>query len=81
MRSMHLYGHLHESYIKRDLPAAQLASIDTHVSNCLFCAHAIADQAVVSTGWERRGWLRRLVQVDQPAAIDAVEELDARAAA
>jgi hypothetical protein len=78
---MHLYGHTHESYINRDLPPAQLASIDRHVSNCLFCAHALAEQAVVSTGWERRGWLGRLVQIETPAAIDAVEETDERAAA
>jgi len=81
MRSMHLYGHTHESYIKGDLPPAQLASIDTHVSNCLFCAHALAEEAAVSTGWERRGWLGRLVQVETPAAIDAVAEQDERAAA
>jgi hypothetical protein len=81
MRSMHLYGQLHESYIRRDLPPAHLASIDTHVSNCLFCAHALADQSALSTGWERRGWLRRLVQVETPAASDAVEEADQRAAA
>jgi hypothetical protein len=78
---MHLYGHLHKSYITRELPPAQLASIDTHVTNCLFCAHALADEAALSTGWERRGWLGRLVQVETPAAIDAVEEADERAAA
>ena len=81
MISMHLYGHTQESYIKRDLPPRQLASIDTHVSNCLFCAHALAEEAAVSTGWERRGWLGRLVQVETPAAIDAVAEQDERAAA
>jgi hypothetical protein len=78
---MHLYGHTHESYFNRDLSPAQLASIDTHVSNCLFCAHALAEQAAVSTAWERRGWLGRLVQIETPAAIGAVEETDERAAA
>jgi hypothetical protein len=78
---MHLYGHTHESYINRDLPPAQLAAIDMHVSNCLFCAHALAEQAAVSTAWERRGWLGRLVQIETPAAIEAVEETDERAAA
>jgi len=81
MKSMHLYGHTQESYIRRNLPPAQLASIDTHVSNCLFCAHTLADEAALSTSWERRGWLGRLVQVETPAAGDAVEEQDERAAA
>jgi hypothetical protein len=77
---MHLYGENVERYVSRDLPPAALASIDTHISNCLFCAHALADATVASTAWERRGWLGRLAQVERPAAADAAEELRSRAA-
>ena len=81
MRSMHLYGHTQESYIKRDLPPRQLASIDTHVSNCLFCAHTLADNTAAAARWERRGLLGRLVRVeDQPAVVTDEQELDAQAA-
>jgi hypothetical protein len=47
----------------RDLPPATLDAIDAHVSNCLFCAHTLADQTANSTNWERRGLLGRLVRV------------------
>jgi hypothetical protein len=74
--------HIHVTN-ERDLSAAQLASIDAHVSNCLFCAHAAADRAVTSAAWERRGWLGRLVRVDLPPPVVArpvEDELEARAA-
>lgn len=78
---MHLYGDILEHYLARELPPQTLAAIDTHVSNCLFCAHALAAQGSVSTGWERRGWLGRLVRVDAPALTDTGDtELRARAA-
>jgi hypothetical protein len=78
---MHIYGNTLESYAARDLPLPQLVAIDAHVSNCLFCAHGLADQAVLSAGWERRGWLGRLVRVEAPVTGDhPVEELDAQAA-
>ncbi len=79
---MHLYGDTLESYVARKLPARTLAAIDAHVSNCLFCAHALADQGSLSTRWERRGWLERLVRVEDPASADSRsdEELRAKAA-
>ena len=47
----------------------------------MFCAHGLADQALMSTAWERRGWLGRLVRVEAPSAVDdSLEELDAKAA-
>jgi hypothetical protein len=61
---MHLYGDILEHYVARELPPQTLAAIDSHVSNCLFCAHTLADQASASTLWERRGLLGRLVRVD-----------------
>jgi hypothetical protein len=78
---MHIYGDTLESYVNRDLPPAALTAIDTHVSNCVFCAHALAEEAVVSTTWERRGLLGRLVRVEGATTGDAADELDDRAAA
>jgi hypothetical protein len=59
---MHIYGNILEKYVTRELPADQLATIDTHVSNCMFCAHALADESAMATTWERRGLLGRLVR-------------------
>ena len=78
---MHLYGDTLERYVARDLPQKHLVVLDSHVSNCMFCAHGLADQTVASTAWERRGWLGRLVRVEAPSAVDdSLEELDAKAA-
>jgi hypothetical protein len=77
---MHLYGHILESYATRELPPQTLAAIDGHVSNCLFCAHALADEASASASWERRGFLGRLVRVDDPV-VAYVEEEEVRAEA
>jgi hypothetical protein len=78
---MHLYGDTLESYVKRELPAPHMAAIDTHVSNCLFCAHGLAGEAVLAATWERRGFLGRLVLVERQDAVDSdVQDLEARAA-
>ncbi|MFL6030936.1 MAG: hypothetical protein ACJ74D_13025 [Gaiellaceae bacterium] len=78
---MHIYGDLLVSYTKRELPEAQLAAIDAHLSNCLFCAHGLADETVVSTSWERRGWLGRLVRVEPEDAVESPsQDLEIRAA-
>jgi hypothetical protein len=78
---MHIYGDTLASYAASDLPQPQLAALDAHVSNCMFCAHGPADEAVLASGWERRGWLGRLVRVEAPGSLDdSVEELDAKAA-
>jgi len=77
---MHIHPAILESYAAGELSQPQLASVDAHVSNCLFCAHAIADHAVISETWERRGWLGRLVRVDAPPVVaQHVEQLDAAA--
>jgi hypothetical protein len=79
---MHLYGDILESYAARELPAQTLAGIDAHVSNCLFCAHALAEVSSVSARWERRGWLGRLVRVEEPVVAEAyAEQFSERAAA
>jgi hypothetical protein len=78
---MHIYGDHLDGYTNRQLPDAQLAAIDAHVSNCLFCAHALAERTAVSTGWERRGWLGRLVRVETPAHVaDRTDDFEIRAA-
>ena len=59
---MHLHGEILERYVARELPLETLAAIDAHVSNCLFCAHALAGESSASDGWERRGLLGRLVR-------------------
>jgi hypothetical protein len=59
---MHIYGNILEKYATRELPAEQLAAIDAHVSNCMFCAHGLADESASTTTWERRGLLGRLVR-------------------
>jgi hypothetical protein len=78
---MHLYGGILESYAARELPPQTLAAIDGHVSNCLFCAHTLAEEASASAQWERRGLLGRLVRVEAPVvAYVEDEELRAKAA-
>jgi hypothetical protein len=77
---MHLYGQTLDNYVARTLPAQTLAAIDGHVSNCLFCAHALAEEASASTQWERRGRLGRLARVEEPVAYADDEELRAKAA-
>ena len=59
---MHLYGDTLTNYVARELPPRRLDEIDAHVSNCLFCAHALASETTASETWERRGLLGRLVR-------------------
>jgi len=79
---MHLHGDTLERYVDRDLPADQLATLDEHVSNCIFCAGAFAGEGAASDRWERRGWLGRLVRVDPEPIVahDDREQLEERAA-
>jgi hypothetical protein len=81
MKTMHLYGRTLDGYVTRGLPTPQLTALDAHVSNCLSCAHALADHAAATTRWERRGLLGRLKRVDaQPVVLTDEQELDAQAA-
>ena len=66
---MHIYGEQLQSYLKRELPERQLGALDVHVSNCMFCAHALAAEATASTEWERRGLLGRLVRVERTEPV------------
>ena len=67
---MHIYGDTRERYAARDLPRTQLAAIDAHVSNCMFCAHAFAEAGAATATWERRGWLGRLVRVEVETPVE-----------
>jgi hypothetical protein len=78
---MHLYDETLDPYLARKLPQMTLSALDAHVSNCLFCAHVLADQQALAASWERRGWLGRLVRVDEaPAVTERVEAARAEAA-
>ena len=62
MIDLHLYGDTLKNYVARELPSRRLDEIDAHVSNCLFCAHALAAETTTAPTWERRGLLGRLVR-------------------
>jgi hypothetical protein len=64
---MHLYGEVLDAYVARRLNPRELGAADLHVSNCLSCTQMIAEMGLRSGSWERRGWLGRLVLVDEPA--------------
>ena len=66
---MHLHGDQLEQYRKRDLPRPTLAAIDAHVSNCLYCTRSLAQAAAASDRWQRRGWLARLVRIEEPETV------------
>jgi anti-sigma factor RsiW len=78
---MHLYDETLERYVAGDLPPQTLTAVDAHVSNCLACAHTLAEAQNAAARWERRGLLGRLVRVDEPPAAKVkVEERQAEAA-
>jgi hypothetical protein len=70
------HGEMLEAYLAGQLDGGRLAAAEAHVSNCLHCTRTIAEIAVNSGPWERRGWLDRLVRVDEPAveapAVDSI---------
>jgi hypothetical protein len=80
---MHLHGDHLERYNARDLPQPMLVALDAHVSNCLYCSRSLAHAAAASGRWERRGWLGRLVRIQEPEseAVTLVEDQPAARAA
>jgi hypothetical protein len=66
---MHLHGEQLERYERRELPRSELAAIDAHVSGCLYCSRSLAQAAAASERWERRGWLGRLVRIEEPRTV------------
>jgi hypothetical protein len=78
---MHLHGETLERYVAADLPAGELATLDEHISNCIFCAAAFAREGAAAEQWERRGLLGRLVRVEpEHAAPTLADDFEARAA-
>jgi anti-sigma factor RsiW len=79
---MHLYGDILEAYVAGELSPTTHSAIDVHVSNCLFCAATLAAERSAAAQWERRGWLGRLVRVEEPLITEGprAEELGAEAA-
>jgi hypothetical protein len=78
---MHLYDDILEQYLARNLPPKTLSAIDAHLSNCLFCARALAQRQALAARWERRGVLERLVRADEaPLVAERVEAAHAEAA-
>jgi hypothetical protein len=43
---------------------------ERHVRICVGCALRLADAAQDAVGWERRGFLGRLVRLDNAQAVD-----------
>jgi putative zinc finger protein len=64
------HGEMLDAYLAGQLDGGRLAAAEAHVSNCLHCTRSIAEIGVNSGRWERRGWLDRLVWVDE-AAVEA----------
>jgi hypothetical protein len=54
-----------DRYLRRNLEPARLAALDNHVASCLPCATMLAESGASAARWERRGWLGRLVRVDE----------------
>jgi hypothetical protein len=80
---MHLHGDQIERYRTRELPQSTLAAIDAHISSCLYCSRSLAEVAASTVQWERRGWLARLVRVEEPVAAPfsaSAEASEAKAA-
>jgi anti-sigma factor RsiW len=73
---MHLHGNALDGYVAGTLPAGERAAIDTHLANCLQCAHALAEHGAATGHWERRGFLGRLVWVEAEAAPAAPERAE-----
>ena len=64
------FAHLTEADIRRYVAGTVSVGTERHVRVCPICMHLLADSAVRSVLWERRGPLGRLVKIDIPQVID-----------
>jgi hypothetical protein len=62
---MHLHAPDIDRYVRRDLDERTLTAMDAQVSVSLPWAQLLAHHAMEEAGWERRGFLGRLVRVDR----------------
>ena len=54
-----------DRYLRRDLDPTTLSALDAHVATCLPCSMMLAESGSSAARWERRGFLGRLVRVDE----------------
>ena len=54
-----------DRYVTRDLDGPTLAVLDAHVATCLPCSMMLAESGASAARWERRGFLGRLVRVEE----------------
>ena len=64
------FAHLTEADIRRYVAGTVSVRTEQHVRFCPNCMQRLADWAVRSVPWERRGLLGRLVTIDIPQVID-----------
>ena len=64
------FAHLTEADIQRYVAGTVTVRTERHVRVCPTCMQRLADFAVRSVPWERRGLLGRLVKIDIPQVID-----------
>jgi hypothetical protein len=62
---MHLRAPDIDRYLRRELDERTLTTVDAQVSVCLPWNQLVAQRAMERTGWERRGFLGRLVRVER----------------
>jgi hypothetical protein len=63
-------AHLADADIRRYVAGAVNPETDRHVRICVCCALRLADAAQHAVWWERRGFLGRLVRLDNSQALD-----------
>jgi hypothetical protein len=62
---MHLRAPDIDRYLRRDLDERTLTTLDAQASVCLPWTRLLAQRGMEQTGWERRGFLGRLVRVER----------------
>ena len=67
---MPLLAHLAEADIGRYVAGIASAETERHVRICVCCALRLADAAQRAVWWERRGFLGRLVRLENSQAVE-----------
>jgi hypothetical protein len=62
---MHLRAPDIDRYLRRDLDERTQTVVDAQVSVCLPWTQLVAHRAMEQAGWERRGFLGRLIRVER----------------
>jgi len=79
---MHLREHEIDRYLARELDERTLTGMDAQASVSLPWNQLLARRAMEQTGWERRGFLGRLVRIEprHEAIAPPVQEEELKAA-